>query len=127
MTSKFRQPKSELIKAFPLGVVLRGRPTISDYCPSGVIGSWQELMSAAVVVRSALGVSRSAYQDACEAMDPENAAAAIACILERANFITSAGGYLRDLTRRTERGEFSLGPMIMALLKDNGQGSVRSG
>jgi replication initiation protein RepC len=60
-------------------------------------------------------------------MGPENAAAAIACILERANFINSAGGYLRDLTRRTELGEFSLGPMIMALLKVNGQVGLRAG
>ncbi|PZM12896.1 plasmid replication protein RepC [Rhizobium tubonense] len=114
--------RSEPIKAFPLGVVLRACPTIADYGPGGAIGNWRDLMSAAVVVRSALGVSPSAYQDACEAMGPENAAVAIAGILERANFINSAGGYLRDLTRRTRRGEFSLGPMIIALLKSNAEG-----
>lgn len=32
-------------------------------------------------------------------MGPENAAVAIVCLLERAGHITSAGGYLRDLTR----------------------------
>jgi len=84
-------------------------------------------MSAAVVVRSMLKVSPSAYQEGCDAMGPENAAAAVACILERANFINSAGGYLRDITRRTERGEFSLGPMIMALLRANGQGLCKLG
>jgi replication initiation protein RepC len=83
-------------------------------------------MSAAVVVRSMLGVSPSAYQDACENMGPENAATSMACILERANFISSAGGYLRDLTRRSERGEFSLRPMIMALLKSNAAGSLKT-
>jgi replication initiation protein RepC len=108
-------------------MILKACPTIGDYGPGGGIASWRDLMSAAVVVRSVLGVSPSAYQDACEAMGPENAAAAIACILERANFINSAGGYLRDLTRRSELGEFSLGPMIMALLKANGQGSVKAG
>ncbi|ARM91509.1 replication initiation protein RepC 3 (plasmid) [Rhizobium sp. CIAT894] len=120
------QPKNESQKAFPLGLVLKACPMISDYAPRGV-GSWRDLMSAAVVVRSMLGVSPSAYQDACEALGPENAAVAIACILERANFINSPGGYLRDLTRRSERGEFSLGPMIMALLKANGQGGLRAG
>ena len=30
--------------------------------------------------------------------------------------ITSAGGYLRELTRKAEAGEFSLGPMLMALI-----------
>ena len=76
-------------------------------------------MSAAVVVRSMLGISPSGYQDACEVMGAENAAVAVGCILERANMINSPGGYLRDLTRRTERGEFSLGPVIMALLRKN--------
>ena len=125
--SEIRQPKSEVIKAFPLGVVLKACPTISDYGPGGAIGNWRDLMAAAVVVRSMLKVSPSAYQEACDAMGPENAAAAVACILERANFINSAGGYLRDLTRRAERGEFSLGPMIMALLRANGQGSLQAG
>lgn len=124
--SSGRQPKDEQQRAFPLGLVLKACPTISDYAPGGV-GSWRELMSAAVVVRSMLGVSPSAYQEACEVLGPENAAVAIACILERANFINSAGGYLRDLTRRSAHGEFSLGPMIMALLRANGQGNLRAG
>nr|CAD6437778.1 replication initiation protein RepC [Rhizobium sp. Q54] len=114
--------KVEPIKSFPLGMVLRACPQIVDYGPGGGISNWRELMAAAVLVRSMLGVSPSAYQDACEAMGPENAAVAMACILERSNFINSAGGYLRDLTRRTERGEFSLGPMLIALLKANGEG-----
>ncbi|OWO91544.1 MULTISPECIES: plasmid replication protein RepC [Rhizobium] len=120
------QPKNKSQRAFPLELVLKACPMISDYAPRGV-GNWRDLMSAAVVVRSMLGVSPSAYQDACEALGPENAAVAIACILERANFINSPGGYLRDLTRRSERGEFSLGPMLMALLKANGQGGLRAG
>jgi len=77
-------------------------------------------MAAAVVVRSMLGVSPSAYQDACEVMGPENAAATIACILERAGHINSAGGYLRDLTSKARRAEFSLGPVLMALMRANG-------
>ncbi|MBX5242032.1 plasmid replication protein RepC [Rhizobium sp. NLR22b] len=104
---------------FPLGVVLKACPEISMYGPEGVITHWREFMAAAIVVRSSLGVSPSAYQEACEIMGSENAATAIACILERAGHINSAGGYLRDLTRKAARGEFSLGPMIMALLKTN--------
>ncbi|MGN7755162.1 plasmid replication protein RepC [Sinorhizobium sp. 22678] len=117
----------ELVKSFPLGMVLRACPQITDYGPRGGISHWRELMAAAVLVRSMLGVSPSAYQEACDAMGPENAAVAIACILERSNFINSAGGYLRDLTRRTERGEFSLGPMLMALLKASGEESRKAG
>lgn len=108
---------AEPIKAFPLGLVLRACPQISDYAIGGTVSHWRELMAAAVVVRSMLGVSPSAYQDACEIMGPENAAVAMACVLERAGHITSPGGYLRDLTRRSEKGEFSLGPMLMALLR----------
>lgn len=110
----------EPMKPFPLGMVLRSCPTMSDYGPGGAISSWREMMTAAVVVRSTLGVSPSAYQEACEIMGPENAATAIACILERGGQINSAGGYLRDLTRKAERGEFSLGPMLMALLRAAG-------
>jgi replication initiation protein RepC len=113
---KPREP-AEPIKAFPLGMVLRACPQISDYATGGAISHLRDLMTAAVVVRTMLGVSPSAYQDACEAMGPENAAVAMACVLERAGHINSPGGYLRDLTRRAERGEFSLGPMLMALLR----------
>ncbi len=113
--------KIEQIKAFPLGMVLRACPEISMYGPGGSIESWRDLMVAAIVVRSMLGVSPSAYQDACEVMGPENAAATMAAILERAGHISSAGGYLRDLTGKARRGEFSLGPVLMALMRANGQ------
>lgn len=112
------------VQAFPLGIVLKACPQVSDYGPREGICSWRELMSAAVVIRSALGISPSAYQNACSVMGPENAATAVACILERAHMINSAGGYLRNLTQRSTRGEFSLGPMIMALLKSYGSGSM---
>lgn len=118
--------KPEQIKAFPLGMVLRACPQIADYGPGGGIAHWRELMTAAVLVRSMLGVSPSAYEEACDAMGAENAAVAMACILERSNFINSAGGYLRDLTKRSERGEFSLGPMLISLLKANGEGSRKT-
>ncbi|MGV4796532.1 plasmid replication protein RepC [Rhizobium sp. F40D2] len=108
------------LKSFPLGLVLQACPAILDYGPGGAIGNWRDLMSAAVVVRSMLGVSPSAYEEACAGMGPENAATVIACILERGGHINSPGGYLRDLTRRTERGEFAIGPMLMALVRANG-------
>ncbi|TCL88894.1 replication initiation protein RepC [Rhizobium sp. PP-WC-2G-219] len=117
---------TETLKTFPIGLVMRACPEIAAYAPGGEVRGWRDLMSAAVVVRSSLGVSASAYQDACEVMGAENAAAAMAAILERAGHINSAGGYLRDLTSRTRRGEFSLGPMLMALLKVNSSASMRA-
>ncbi|MEX2696355.1 plasmid replication protein RepC [Rhizobium mongolense] len=125
--SQSRDQKSEPMKAFPLGMVLRACPDITAYGPGGAIGSWRDLMAAAVTVRSMLGVSPSAYQEACETMGPENAAATIACILERAGHINSAGGYLRDLTARARQGEFSLGPVLMALLRAHGGAAGKTG
>ncbi|PWE54054.1 replication initiation protein RepC [Metarhizobium album] len=114
-----RRQMTEPAMPFPLGMVLKACPQIGDYGSGGMITQWRDLMTAAVVVRSMLGVSPSAYQEACDVMGPENAATAIACILERAGHIQSAGGYLRDLTRKAARGEFSLGPMLMALTRQN--------
>ncbi len=120
------KPMSEPIRTYPLGMILKACPQIDDYGPGGAVSSWRDLMSAAVVVRSMLGVSPSAYQEACETMGPENAAATVACILERAGQINSAGGYLRDLTAKAGRGEFSLGPVLMALMRANGADGRRS-
>ncbi len=121
------QPWREPPKSFPLAMVLQACPEIIAYGPGGGIGSWRDLMAAAVIVRSTLGVSPSAYQEACDIMGPENAATVIACILERGGHINSAGGYLRDLSRRAERGEFSLGPMLMALMRANGPAARKTG
>lgn len=38
------------IKPVPLGMVMRACPTISDYGPGGTVGSWRDLMAAAIVV-----------------------------------------------------------------------------
>jgi replication initiation protein RepC len=110
-------------KPVPLGLVLKACPDISNYA-KGELASWRDLMGAAVTVRSALGVSPSAYQDACEVLGQERAAIVIACILQRAEHINSAGGYLRILTDKAKSGEFSLWPMLLAQLRSNG-GHVR--
>jgi len=110
--AKERKPET-----YPLSMVLRACPQIADYGPGGAIGSWRDLMAAAIVVRSMLGVSPSAYQQACEIMGAETAAATMAAILERAGHINSAGGYLRSLVTKAQAGEFSLGPVLMALLR----------
>nr|WP_299507527.1 plasmid replication protein RepC [uncultured Rhizobium sp.] len=122
-----RQPVAPELKSFPLGMVLQACPQIADYGPSGAIASWRDLMGAAIVVRSMLGVSPSAYQEACEILGPENAATVMACVLERAGHINSAGGYLRSLTDRARKGEFALGPMLMALLRTNGGAEAKTG
>ncbi|MCW1751905.1 plasmid replication protein RepC [Rhizobium acaciae] len=115
------------LKSFPLGLVLQACPEILAYGPNGVIRNWRDLMAAAVIVRSMLGVSPSAYEEAANVMGPENAATVMACILERSGHINSAGGYLRGLTRRSEKGEFAIGPMLMALLRANAPAGRKAG
>jgi replication initiation protein RepC len=110
---------AEKPKGYPIGLVLRACPEIADYAVHG-IGSWRDLMTTAVQVRGYLGVSPSAYEEACHVMGQEVAAIVIACILQRAQHINSAGGYLRVLTEKARAGEFSVGPMLMAALKANG-------
>ncbi|NEI74070.1 replication initiation protein RepC [Rhizobium lusitanum] len=107
------------LKSFPLDLVLRACPEIVSYGPAGEIGSWRDLLAASIIVKSMLDISTAAYQEACATMGTENAATVMACILQRAEHINSAGGYLRDLTRRTQKGEFAIGPMLMSLLRAN--------
>ncbi|MEF0943424.1 plasmid replication protein RepC [Rhizobium sp. BR 362] len=107
------------LKSFPLDLVTRACPEVVSYGYAGKIESWRDLMAAAIVIRTMLGISPSAYQDACNVMGPENAAIVIACMLQRAEHINSAGGYLRNLTQRAQRGEFAIGPMLMALARSH--------
>ncbi|PZV38845.1 plasmid replication protein RepC [Mesorhizobium kowhaii] len=116
------EPKTrtaEAPKTYPLGMVLKACPEIADYAVDG-IGNWRDLMITAAQVRGYLGVSPSAYEEACHVMGQEIAAIVIACILQRAQHINSAGGYLRVLTEKATSGQFSVGPMLMAALKANG-------
>lgn len=112
-------PRTEPPRTYPLGLVLKACPDIADYALDG-IGNWRDLMATAAQVRGYLGVSPSAYEDACHVMGPETAAVVVACILQRARHINSAGGYLRALTEKARAGQFSVGPMLMAALKANG-------
>jgi replication initiation protein RepC len=106
-------------KAYPLGLVLKACPEIADYAANG-IDNWRDLMTTAAQVRGYLGISPSAYEEALDVFGQENTAVVIACILQRAQHINSAGGYLRALTEKARAGEFSVGPMLMAALKANG-------
>jgi replication initiation protein RepC len=101
--------------AYPLGMVLDACPDLTDYARSG-IASWRDFFATVAVVRPMLGISPSAWEDALDAMGEQHASMVVAAILQRSPEISSPGGYLRDLTRRAREGEFSVGPMIMALM-----------
>jgi replication initiation protein RepC len=119
-----REPLKTYTQTYPLGLVLKACPDITEYALDG-IANWRDLMATAAQVRGYLGVSPSAYEDACHVMGQECAAIVIACILQRASHINSAGGYLRALTEKARAGQFSVGPMLMAALKANGPSADR--
>jgi replication initiation protein RepC len=50
-------------------------------------------------------------------MGDEQAAIVLAAILQRHEMIRNAGAYLRNLTERAQVGQFSVGPMLMALFR----------
>jgi len=113
-------------RTYPLGMVMRSCPDMAMYARGG-IANWRELATTAEVVRKMLGVSASAWEDACKIMGTDAAAIVIACILQKGTGINSAGAYLRKLTELAQVGKFSLGPMLMALMRPRevGEGSRR--
>ncbi|MER9215844.1 replication initiation protein RepC [Mesorhizobium sp. M0663] len=124
--AELRTSTAEPPKTYPLGLVLKACPEIAEYAVDGV-GNWRDFMITAAQVRGYLGVSPSAYEDACHVMGQEIAAVVIACILHRAQHIDSAGGYLRVLTEKARAGQFSVGPMLMAALRANGEKAKMTG
>jgi replication initiation protein RepC len=110
-----QQPSVTTERSYPLGMVLKACPDLADYAKGG-ISSWRDFLAAAAVVRPMLAISPSAWEDAQTVMGEAAAAVVVACILQRATAIKSAGGYLRELTRKAEAGQFSQGPMLMALI-----------
>lgn len=100
--------------AFSLARLRKLCPQIGDYARDG-IANWADLAKTADLVRSMLGVSPDAWRKARAAMGEQAASVVIAVMLERADTIRSAGGYLRNLTQKAERGQFSIYPMLQAL------------
>ncbi|GLI95335.1 plasmid replication protein RepC [Methylocystis echinoides] len=116
--------KSQPPRTYPLGMVLDACPDILDFAPSG-ISSWRDLIATVGTVRSALGVSPDAWSQALDVLGEHDATVVIAAILQRGEEIKSAGGYLRVLTAKARAGEFSLGPVLMALLRGKAAKAAR--
>jgi replication initiation protein RepC len=125
----------------PLALVLEACPDVADYHHAGGrIVSWSSFQRAAEAVRPMIGISLDAWHEACRVLTPVGAAMAVAMILQRCEYsseartlagvtpgslatvvngspvIKSAGGYLRALTEKARAGEFTPGPMLMALI-----------
>jgi replication initiation protein RepC len=99
----------------PLHLVIAACPSLNTFY-QGEIRHWHQLFDAACHVRPAMGISASAWEEAQRFMGPEQASIVVAAMLERFEDIRSPGGYLRALTAKAAAGEFSCGPMVMALI-----------
>ena len=99
----------------PLHLVIAACPSLKTFY-QGEIRHWHQLFDAACHVRPAMGISASAWEEAQRFMGPEQASIVVAAMLERFADIRSPGGYLRALTTKAAAGEFSCGPMVMALI-----------
>lgn len=104
-----------LIPKIPLHLVIASCPALKTVY-EGEIRHWHQLYDAASHVRPAMGISVSAWEEAQRCMGPEQASIVVAAMLERFADIRSPGGYLRSLTAKAAAGEFSCGPMVMALI-----------
>ena len=119
--SSYEKTEEKIPRTFDLQTILNACPEIAMYGPGGSVRTWQQLQTATTVVREMLRISPSAYGDAERAMGTQNTITVIACILERAADINSAGGYLRSLTLKALNGKFNVTPMLMTLLKSRNQ------
>ena len=100
----------------PLGLVLAACSEYRTYAERPV-RHWHDLVRVADVIRPMMGVSPSAWDEAKKYMGPEEASVVILAMLERFGDIRSPGGYLRSLSAKAALGEFSCGPMIVALMR----------
>ena len=109
-------------RPLPVGLVVETFPTIRDYGRRGAVDTADELVGAAEIARSALGISPSAFSEARAAMGSFEAAVAIAFILEHHETIRSPGGYLRSLTDRAGEGAFSAWAIVLSTAKRRASG-----
>lgn len=99
----------------PLNFVLKACPDIKPYLIDD-IRRWHDLIKSAALLRSMMGISPTAWDEAQSTMGPESAAVVVCCILQRFSHIRNPGGYLRSLSAKAALGTFSPAPMVMALL-----------
>ena len=105
-----RRPKPKI----PLHLVTTSCPSLKTFY-DGEVRHWHQLFDAACHIRPAMGISSSVWEEAQRCMGPEQASIVVVAMLERFADIRSPGGYLRALSAKAAAGEFSCGPMVMAL------------
>lgn len=106
--------KPQAPNTIPVRLIVEACPHFGDYA-SDDIRTVRDVIATATLIRPLLGVSPSAWEDACTVMGEGQASATLAAILQKGDAIKNPGGYLRTLTRRASTGQFSIWPMLMAL------------
>ncbi len=83
------------------------------------LSSWPELISAAEVMRVGIGLSESAYANACGRLGRQATAAILAVVAEKAlrdpEKISSPGGYFRACCDRAAEGKLALAKSLFGL------------
>ena len=99
---------------FPLGMVLEACPDILDYA-KGEISNWRDFVAAAAVIRSMLGISPSAWEEAQSVMGERQAATVVAerrfrrCAMRLRCFARLSGWIVADIGDSLSRiGELNL-------------------
>ena len=89
-------------------------PRLARYLPENRHPTTDEFVNAANWTRSELGISPSAWGQACRALTPVAAALAIVVIAGRydAGAIRSPGGYLRAMVDSARQGKLNLGAAL---------------
>jgi replication initiation protein RepC len=103
---------------FSLGDLLEACPDAARYWTP--VRSIHDLVTAASTLRGMLGAHLSAWEEACVAIGPAAAAAAVFIVLQivekdREGRIRNKGGYLRAYIRKVEAGEIDLSYEVQAM------------
>ncbi|MDW9819751.1 replication protein C [Sinorhizobium meliloti] len=103
--------------------VIKAVPALEEYGVAPT--SWAELARAIPLMCRVAGISEDARARAVEQMGEQDAAVAVAVILEKYNRqeVSSPGGYLRTMTDRAAAGELHLTRSVFGLAARNSMGA----
>jgi replication initiation protein RepC len=101
-------------------------PALRKYL-SGPNPNWPDIVNAADWLRGELGVSKSAWADACVKMGRERAAIAIALVTTKEpGHVKNPGGYFRSMLRKDLAGDLHLDQSIWGLRRANNPERART-
>lgn len=106
-------------KAPPAWLILESLPqSFAAHMPDGPTPTSMDFQTAANLTRSRLGISPSAWREACQQLSPDAAALAIAVIAARADAgeLSSPGGYLRGMIDAARKHRLDLARSLWGMV-----------